>query len=61
MKTWYQVYLKDKIFGFSSVEGSVFDNSLLPYNFKGMLLKDIRYWFIQNNAKVIKICDQIII
>lgn len=53
---WWQVYLPDKVFGFSTKNNIIRD--FPDRNMVGHLVTDHRNWFIRNNATVIKICEQ---
>lgn len=58
IKIWWQVYIYPKIFGFASVDGVITDAP--DWNWKGRRLENMRSWFRENNAQVIKICEQCI-
>lgn len=59
MKTWWNVYIKEKpSFGFSSINGIVGD--FPDYRYNGKTLQDIKPWLLSQNAKVVKIADQIL-
>lgn len=63
IKTWWQVYIGYKIFGFSSQNGIISDVPKYPslgHVLIGCDLKNntTRSWFIENKCKVVKIADQ---